>query len=65
MPRKDRKTIDLPSDLVNKYQARFNELKPELKLEGITTFQGYMSKILNKLLQEGELPDDLAELLNP
>ena len=63
MPRKGRKTVDLPEQLVNKYQSKYEDKKGPLELNGVTTFQGYMSKILNLLLEEDELPDDLEKLL--
>lgn len=63
MPGKGRKTIDLPEQLVNTYQLKYKEKQKDLELEGITTFQGYISKILNHLLEEEPLPDNLEKLL--
>ena len=65
MPRKGRKTVDLPEQLVNKYQSKYEDKKGSLELNGVTTFQGYMSKILNLLLEEEELPEYLEKLLKP
>jgi hypothetical protein len=52
LPRKGRKTIDLPKDLVNKLNAKYENNKSGLAEIGITTFQGYISKVLSTHLKE-------------
>ena len=63
MPRKGRKTIDLPTLTVNKWKLIFKENKRELSLMGITTFSGMMSWILNYVLEEGFLPKEIEKFL--
>lgn len=65
MPRKGRKTLDLPSMLIDKWMLNFQENKEDLRLMGITTFSGYMTKILNGLFEEGVVPRDLQKFLPP
>jgi len=65
MPRTGRKTIDLPSDLVDKYKKVLLNNKEELNLMGITSLQGFMSKLLNGLIEEGVVPVDLEKFLPP
>lgn len=59
MPREGRKTIDLPDKIVNDYMSKFKENEEELKVIGITSFTGFMSRILHTLLVKGVLPKDL------
>ena len=63
MPRKGRKTIDLPEVLVDRWKSIFEKNKEELNLIGITSLQGLISKILHGLLEEGEVPKDLVKFL--
>lgn len=63
MPRTGRKTIDLPSDLVDKWKAVLHNNKEEMNLIGVTTLQGLISKLLNSLIEEGVVPKDLEKFL--
>lgn len=65
MPRKDRKTIDLPRSLVDKWKKVFEDHKEELNLIGVTSLQGLISKLLNGLIEEGVVPKDLEKFLPP
>jgi hypothetical protein len=64
MPRKGSKTINLPATLVDTYMLIFKENRDEIyKKTGINDFQGFMTRFLGKLLEEGELPKDPLKYL--
>jgi len=63
MPREGRKTIDLPANLVDKYKKIVKDNKANLNLIGVTSLQGFLSKLLNGLLEEGVVPKDLEKYL--
>jgi len=64
MPRKGRKTIDLPDTVVDMWKSIYIDNKNELNLMGITSFQGMMAKILHTLLLTGAMPTDLVKFLH-
>ena len=59
LPREGRKTIDLPKSLVNKLIEKYESHRLELAEIGITTFSGYISKVLNTHLKEDFQLEDL------
>lgn len=65
MPRKGRKTIDLPASIVNKWKKVYKQNKEGLELLGIYAFSGFMARLLNELYQEGVVSEDLRKFLPP
>jgi len=63
MPRKGRKTIDQPEVLVNMLQLKYDENKGKLQLDGVTTFQGFITKLLTSLLLKQNIPDGWEKYL--